>query len=71
MKVTKVLCTSAVVLLFVVFYAYAQDFTPVSTITLSTNVVGEVCEIVYTVDQDYGELDIDSVLTTISAGVRP
>ena len=69
MKVTKVLCTTAIALLFVAFYASAQDFTPVSSITLSTNAVGEVCEIVYNVEQDYGELDIDSVFTTISAGI--
>lgn len=69
MKVAKVLCMTTVALLFVVFYAFAQDFTPVSDITLSTNAVGEVCEIVYTVEQDYGELDIDTVYTTISAGL--
>ncbi len=40
MKVTKVLCTTAMALLFVVSYAFAQDFTPDSDITLSTNEVG-------------------------------
>ena len=69
MKVAKVLSTTAIALLFVVFSASAQEFSPVSTITLSTNAVGEVCEIFYMVEQDYGELDLDSVYTTISAGV--
>jgi len=68
MKVINVLCMALAAMLIVVFAASAQDFSPVVGVTLSNHNVGQTTEVTFNFVQDYGELDCDSVYTTISQG---
>jgi hypothetical protein len=69
MKVTRLVCAGLAAVFFIAYSASAQDFTPALDITLANNGVGEPTALTYTQQQDYGELDCDSVYTTISEGV--
>jgi hypothetical protein len=68
MKVSKVICTGFIAALFIVFAAYAQEFSPTLGVALSNSQVGQPTEVTFTMEQDYGELDCDSVYTIISQG---
>jgi len=55
-------------MLIVVFAASAQEFSPTLGVTLSNHNVGQTTEVTFNFEQDNGELDFDSVYTTISQG---
>jgi len=55
-------------MLIVVFAASAQEFSPTLGVTLSNHNVGQTTEVTFNFEQDNGELDCDSVYTTISQG---